>query len=70
MKVIRKTRKGKQIDSKIRSQLSELVFQPSFAVIEVFSGELVVSQEITSADRLSNCMDRHDLRRVENFRKT
>ena len=68
MKVIRKTRKGEQIDPEIRSQLFELVFEPLFAVIEVFSGELVIAKEVTSADRLSNCVNGHDLRRVENFR--
>ena len=44
------------------------IFEPLLAVIEVLSGQMVVSQEVATADRLGDGMDCNDFERVENFR--
>jgi hypothetical protein len=39
MKVIRQDREAKQIDSELGRKKAELIFDPSFTMVEVFTGD-------------------------------
>ena len=53
MKVIGENRETKQIDPEVSCKQFELVFDPSFAVVEVLSGNGIQSQEKAASDDAS-----------------
>lgn len=53
MKVIGENRETKQIDPEVSCKQFTLVFDPSFAVVEVLSGNGIKSQEKAASDDVS-----------------
>jgi hypothetical protein len=67
MKMVGEDGEAKQIDAKAGSQVLQTIFEPSFAMIEVLSGDGIVSQEEATSDASIHDMQGSDLGRIEDL---
>jgi len=56
MKVIRKTRKGQEVNSEIGCELLELFLDSAFMVIKILAGPFIGSHKVARAYRFSDEM--------------
>jgi hypothetical protein len=67
MKVIGKNRVAQQIDPKASRHAMQSVLQPLFAMVEVLSGDWIVSQQKASADASIDNVDDCHFARIKHF---